>query len=125
VPETGVSGSKGEARGREGLGQFMELLTIAFPDFEITVLDMLTGEDLSMYEVRLTMTHEGPLGGLPPTGRRVDIRGASVLRLENGLIEEHRFHTNMQDSAEQLGLTFPAVLGQLPKLLLGKVRSPR
>jgi steroid delta-isomerase-like uncharacterized protein len=125
VPEAGVSGPKGEAHGRAGLGEFMELLTRAFPDFEITVLDMLSGEDLAMYEVRLTMTHEGPLGGLPPTGRQVDVRGVSVLRLEDGLIEEHRFHTNMQDSAEQLGLTFPAVLGQLPTLLLGKLRSRR
>ena len=125
VPAAGVAGPKGEAHGWDGLGQFMELLTTAFPDFEVTVLDVLAGEDLAMYEVRLTMTHEGPLGGLPPTGRRVDVCGVSVLRLKNGLIEEHRFHTNMQDSAEQLGLTFPSVLGQLPTLLLGKLRSPR
>ena len=125
APEAGVSGPKGEVHGREGLRQFMELLTTAFPDFEITVLDMLTDERLAMYEVRLTMTHEGPLGSLPPTGRRVDVRGVSVLRLEDGLVDEHRFHTNMQESAEQLGLTFPAILGQLPKLLLGKLRPSR
>jgi steroid delta-isomerase-like uncharacterized protein len=125
VPAAGVAGPKGEAHGREGLEQFMELLTTAFPDFEITVLDMLTDEALAMYEVRLTMTHEGPLGGLPATGRRVDIRGVSVLRLPDGVVEEHRFHTNMQESAEQLGLTFPAVIGQLPTLLLGKLRPPR
>jgi steroid delta-isomerase-like uncharacterized protein len=123
VPEAEVSGPKGEARGREGLEQFMTLLTTAFPDFEITVLDQVTGENLAMYEVRLTMTHEGRLGRLPPTGRRVDVRGVSVLRLADGLVEEHRFHTNMQDSAEQLGVTFPAVLGHLPRLLLGAVRS--
>ena len=125
APEAGVLGPKGEVHGREGLRQFMELLTTAFPDFEITVLDMLTDERLAMYEVRLTMTHEGPLGSLPPTGRRVDVRGVSVLRLEDGLVDEHRFHTNMQESAEQLGLTFPAILGQLPKLLLGKLRPSR
>ena len=125
VPAAGVAGPKGEAHGREGLEQFMQLLTRAFPDFEITVLDMLTGEELAMYEVRLTMTHEGPLGGLPPTGRRVDIRGVSVLRLADGVVEEHRFHTNMQESAEQLGLTFPGILRQLPTLLLGKLRPSR
>ena len=121
VPAAGVPGPKGEAHGREGLRQFMELLTTAFPDFDIAILDTLAGEDLAMYEVRLTMTHEGPLGGVPPTGRRVDIRGASILRLEDGFVAEHRFHTNMRDSAEQLGLTFPTVIGQLPKLLLRKV----
>jgi steroid delta-isomerase-like uncharacterized protein len=125
VPAAGVPGPAGEAHGREGLRRFMELLTTAFPDFEVSVLDLLAGETVAMYEVRLTMTHEGPLGAVPPTGRRVDVRGASVLRIEDGVVTEHRFHTNMRDSAEQLGLTFPAVLGRLPRLLLGKLRSLR
>jgi steroid delta-isomerase-like uncharacterized protein len=123
APAEGVPGPKGEVHGRAGLRQFVEFVTTAFPDFEITILDLLAGEDLVMYEVRLTMTHEGPLGGVPPTGRRVDVRGVSVLRLDGGVVREHRFHANMADVAEQLGLTFPQVIGQLPTLLLGKVRS--
>jgi steroid delta-isomerase-like uncharacterized protein len=123
APEAGVPGPRGEVHGRDGLEAFMRLLTTAFPDFEITVLDLLTGTDIAMYEVQLTMTHEGPLGSLPPTGRRVEVRGVSVLRLEDGRVSEHRFHTNMQDSVEQLGLTFPQVLGHLPSMLLWKLRS--
>jgi predicted ester cyclase len=76
-----------------------------------------------MYELELTMTHEGPLGGLPPTGRRVELRGVSVLRIADGAIVEHRFHTNMADATAQLGLTFPAILAQLPTLAVRKLRS--
>lgn len=123
APANGIRGPKGAVYGRDGLRQFMDLVTTAFPDFEVTVLDMLTGEDIAMYEVRLTMTHDGPLGHLPPTGRRVEVRGASILRFNGERIEEHTFHTNMSDVGEQLGLTFPEVVGQLPKLLVGKVRS--
>jgi steroid delta-isomerase-like uncharacterized protein len=123
APAKGVPGPKGEAHGRDGLRAFMASVDTAFPDFEIRVLDLLTDDDLAMYEVELTMTHDGPLGGLPPTGRSVRIRGASVLRIEDGAIVEHRFHTNMADSAEQLGLTFPAILGQLPTLAVRKLRS--
>jgi steroid delta-isomerase-like uncharacterized protein len=123
APAEGVPGPKGEVHGREGLRQFVELIDAAFPDFEVGVLDMLADEDLVMYEVRLTMTHEGAFGGVPPTGRRVEIRGVSILRLEDGFVDEHRFHTNMQEVVEQLGLTFPAVLGQLPRLVVGKLRS--
>jgi steroid delta-isomerase-like uncharacterized protein len=122
APEKGVAGPKGEVHGREGLQQFMEVVTTAFPDFEITVLDMVSDDDVAMYEVDLTMTHDGPLGGLPPTGRQVRIRGASILHLEAGIVREHRFHTNMGETVDQLGLTFPQVIGQLPKLLIGKVR---
>ena len=118
-----VPGPAGEVHGRAGLGQFMDAIDTAFPDFEITILDMLTDETLAMYEVRLTMTHEGPFGGLPPTGRRVEIRGVSILRVTDGVVDEHRFHTNMADVTEQLGLSFPAILRQLPRLVLGKVRS--
>lgn len=125
APAAGVPGPKGEVHGRTGLRQFMEWVTTAFPDFEITVLDVLTGEATAMYEVRLTMTHDGPLGSVPPTGRRVDVRGVSILRLDDGLVDEHRFYTDMTDVADQLGLTFPQVLGQLPRLLVGKVRSNR
>ncbi len=123
IPAKGVVGPQGEAHGRDGLRQFMELITTAFPDFEITVLDMVAGDDIVMYEIRITMTHEGTFSGIPPTGRRVGIQGVSILRLENGLINEHRFYVNMGDVLDQLGLTFPAVIRQFPKLLLGKLRS--
>lgn len=123
APARGVAGPKGEVHGRAGLEQFVEFVTTAFPDFEIAVLDLLADESLVMYEVRLRMTHDGPLGRLPPTGRRVDLRGVSILRLDDGVVAEHRFHTNMADVGAQLGLTFPAVVGQLPRLLVGTVRS--
>jgi steroid delta-isomerase-like uncharacterized protein len=122
APATGVPGPKGEVHGRDGLEVFVDYVTRAFPDFEVVPGEVLTGADVAMYEVRLRMTHEGPLGGLPPTGRQLDLRGASVLRVADGRIVEHRFHTDMNEAAEQLGLTFPAVLGQLPKLLFGKLR---
>ena len=123
IPAKGVAGPEGEAHGQEGLQQFMELIATAFPDFEIMILEMLADDDLVMYEIRITMTHEGPLGGIPPTGRRVGIQGVSILHLEDGIITEHRVYLNMEDVLEQLGLTFPTVIGQLPRLLLGKVRS--
>ena len=125
APAKGVPGPKGEVHGRTGLRQFMEVITTAFPDFEVTPLDMLTDENVAMYEVQLTMTHDGPLGGLPPTGRRVEIRGASILRFDSGVVQEHRFHTNMDDVKAALGLTFPQVIGQLPTLLVGKAQSYR
>lgn len=123
APAEGIPGPKGEVHGRAGLRGFVEFISTAFPDFEVTILDMLSDEDVVMYEVRLKMTHEGPLGGVPPTGRRVELQGVSILRLEEGVIGEHRFYTDMTDAVEQLGLTFPQVVGLLPKLLHGKIRS--
>jgi steroid delta-isomerase-like uncharacterized protein len=122
APAAGVPGPKGEAHGRDGLQQFVGFIDTAFPDFEVAILDLVCDDDLVMYEVELTMTHDGPLGGLPPTGRTVALRGVSVLHLEGGRVREHRFHTNMAEVPPQLGLAFPQVLRSLPSLLLGKVR---
>lgn len=49
-----------------------------------------------MDDVGSAMTHDGPLDGLPTTGRRVALLGASILHLEAGLVEERRFYTNVQ-----------------------------
>lgn len=98
----------------------MELTVTAFPDFEITILDMLADDDIIMYEIRITMTHEGMFGGIPPTGRRVGIQGVSILCLDDRIVNDHRFYMNMGDVLKQLGLTFPTVIGQLPNSYSGK-----
>jgi hypothetical protein len=97
APTGGVAGPKGEIHGRDGLRQFIEVLTTAFPDFEITVLDVVGDAETVTFDVRSTMTHEGPLGGFPPTGRRLRVRGASVLCLEAGLVRQHTFYEHGRD----------------------------
>ena len=53
IPAKGVTGPNGEAHGRDGHRPFVELIASGFPDFEVTVLAMLSGDDLVMYEIRL------------------------------------------------------------------------
>ena len=123
APADGVPGPKREVHGQDGLRQFMEGVTTAYPDFEISMGKLLADDTVAMYEARLTGTHDGMLFGLPPTGRRVDIHLVSKLTLEDGVVSEHRVYFDMQEVLEQLGLTFPTVIGQLPKLVVGKVRA--
>ncbi|WP_233194429.1 ester cyclase [Haloferax marisrubri] len=123
APAEGIPGPKREVHGRDGLRQFVEGVTTGYPDFEITVLELLAGDGVVMYEARLTGTHDGPLDGLPPTGRMIDIRVVSVLRLDGDYISEHRAYFDMREVAEQLGLTFPTVIRQAPRLVAGKLRG--
>lgn len=125
VPKDEVPGPKGEAHGPEGLEAFIRWLDGGFPDFQLTIIDLLASEDMVMDEVMFTGTHDGPLGGLPPTGRKVGIKIMSKIRVEDGKVQEQRVYINQQEFASQLGLTFPAILGQLPKLVLGKLRRSR
>lgn len=86
-------GSPIEARGREAIRQrAVELLT-AFPDFHLERIELIVDGPRHADRWVMTGTHQGPLFGLPPTGRAVRITGATFTRLdEHGLvIEDHHF----------------------------------
>ncbi|NEU58773.1 ester cyclase [Halorussus sp. MSC15.2] len=105
APEEGVPGPAGEVHGRDGLEAFMHGVAAGFPDFDVTILDMVSSDDLVMYEAAITMTHEGEFDGIPPTGREVKVREMSKYRVADGVIHEHRAYFDQQAIFEQLGLT--------------------
>lgn len=105
APAEGVPGPEGEVHGPDGLEAFIRGVTDGFPDFEVTILDLLSGDGIVMYEARVTMTHEGEFDGIPPTGRTVDLREMAKFRIEDGAVEEHRVYFDQQDVFDQLGLT--------------------
>lgn len=123
VPKDVAGGPKGEAHGPEGLEAFIRWLDAGFPDFQITISNLLASEETVMDEVMFTGTHEGNLNGLPPTGRSVGIRIMTKIRIEEGKVQQQRVYINQQEFADQLGLTFPAIIGQLPKLVWAKLRA--
>ncbi|AZH27001.1 ester cyclase [Haloplanus aerogenes] len=96
---------EGEVHGRDGLETFIRNVVTAFPDFEVSVGDMLSSDGLVMYDATITMTHEGAFGGIGPTGREVEIDEMSKFRVSNGKIREHRVYFDQQDVLEQLGVT--------------------
>lgn len=122
APADPVPGPKGEVHGPGGLETFMQGVVAGFPDFRVTVGALLAAEDVAMYDGRLTMTHEGPFFGIPPTGRRAEVRYMGLVRVADGEVVEHRVYPPMLDIAAQLGFSFPAVLGTLPRLAWGKLK---
>jgi steroid delta-isomerase-like uncharacterized protein len=58
----------------------------AFPDFKLTLDDVIVnGERVAMYWT-WTGTHRGTFMNIPATGRNVMVRGTSLVDLENGQI---------------------------------------
>ncbi|SEO92914.1 conserved hypothetical protein, steroid delta-isomerase-related [Halogranum amylolyticum] len=105
APEEGVPGPAREVHGPDGLEAFVRGVVDGFPDFRVTVGDLLSSDDLVMYEAEITMTHEGEFGGIPPTGRAVEVGEMSTFRVVDGKIQEHRAYFDQQEIYEQLGLT--------------------
>jgi steroid delta-isomerase-like uncharacterized protein len=61
----------------------------AFPDFRVTVENIMTEGDKVAVRWTVNGTHLGPLMGIPPTGRSVTFVGITIHRLANGKIVEN------------------------------------
>lgn len=94
----------GVVHGCDELEAFMRGVVTGFPDFHVTILDLLAEENHVMYEAELTMTHEGEFEGIPPTGREVQVREMANCHVADGRIQEYRVYFNQQEVFEQLGL---------------------
>jgi predicted ester cyclase len=101
---------------------FIRGVVKGFPDFHVTVRRMLSGEDVVMYSGRLSMTHEGTFFGIPPTGRRAEVRYMGQIEIADGMVEEHRVYPPMLEIAKQLGITSLAVVPYLPRLAWGLLK---
>lgn len=95
----------GVVHGRDELEAFMRGVVAGFPDFHVTILDLLADDDRVMYEAELTMTHDGEFEGIPPTGREVEIREMANCHVADGRIQEYRVYFDQQEVFEQLGLS--------------------
>ncbi|WP_251331159.1 ester cyclase [Haloplanus pelagicus] len=120
-----VSGTWDEIHGRDGLETFIRGVVAGFPDFQVTVHRMLSEDDAVMYDGRLRMTHEGTFFGVPPTGRRVEVRYMGQIEVADGMIEEHRVYPPILKIAKQLGFTSLTVVPYLPRLAWGLLTRRR
>jgi steroid delta-isomerase-like uncharacterized protein len=80
----------------------------AFPDGECKVTNVIVQGNWAVVEFVNRGTQTGPLqsslGEFPPSGRRMEARYCSVMRVENGKVAEGRDYYDSATIARQLGL---------------------
>ncbi len=74
------------SQGRTGAREWTEGFLRSFPDLHVAITAHQAFGDVELVEWRMTGTHTGEFDGLPPTGRRFEVRGATVLHLREGRI---------------------------------------
>lgn len=74
-------------------------------DLHYQILDMVASPDKVAVFVRLTGRHMGPLFGLEPTGRAIDVRQMQIEWLRDGRIWQHWRITDERTLLEQLGFS--------------------
>lgn len=91
-------------RGHAGIRSMLEKYWQAFPDLEFTLMDaVVQGRRLAIVWMA-EGTHAGPIMNIPPTGRRVAVRGVSVLDVEEGLVVRGQYIWDLAGMLRNMGL---------------------
>ncbi len=97
-----------DVRGKKAIEQALLGLWKAFPDARGEISSMWAAGDHVVAELRFTGTHDGPLGPLPKTGKKVAFQYAEIFKLKDGKIAELWRFRNAVAMAQQLGAGGPA-----------------
>ena len=90
---------------KQGTLEFFRTVLAAFPDWRMTVEDLIAGGDKTVARVTATGTHKGEFMGVPPTGTRVDVQLIDIMRFDSaGLVCEHWGVADMLSLVQQLGV---------------------
>jgi steroid delta-isomerase-like uncharacterized protein len=97
-------------RGPRNLRQSVERYLRAFPDLQVTPDELLIEDTRAVLVWTVRGTHLGSLMRIPPTGRPILLRGATLFQIEQGAV---RRATNIWDVAG-----FLRSVGLLPDLAI-------
>ena len=92
------------AHGPEGLKSAAADWRGAFPDFSLTLNELLAEDDKAACQWTFKGTHKGELKGTPATGKTVKITGLSILDLTDGKITRETVAADMLGLMKQLGV---------------------
>jgi steroid delta-isomerase-like uncharacterized protein len=93
----------GALEGVEGLKQSVTMYRSAFPDVHFTIEDQIAEGDLLVTRWTARGTHQGPLMGIPPTGKQVMVTGISITRVASGKVVEGWTNFDALGLLQQLG----------------------
>jgi steroid delta-isomerase-like uncharacterized protein len=103
APNFAIEGEM-SAEGPEGFKAVAAVFRTAFPDGRF-VLEEIVGEgDTVVTWAYFTGTHTGPLDGIPPTGKTVQVKDVDLYELENGKVVRMRAHFDQLGMMQQLGV---------------------
>jgi len=85
-----ISPTGGVLEGRLEIERIYRVWFVAFPDLVFTTEDLIVDENRVALLCRITGSHAGEFFGMQPTGRRIEVSGAFIYRLEHNLIAHER-----------------------------------
>jgi steroid delta-isomerase-like uncharacterized protein len=90
--------------GPEEVARYFEETRTAFPDQRNELIALHHAEDAVIVEANLYGTHDGPFRGLPPTGRRFEMRFCAVFLFDEDRLVCERVYFDSNTVLRQLGI---------------------
>lgn len=94
----------GVFEGLKGAKQFASGLREAFPDLDVEVKEQVAEGDKVATLWRARGTHQGNFGGIPATGKSMEINGITMFRVADGKVLESWGFADMMSLMKQLGV---------------------
>ena len=107
------------AEGRDGFEYYMNLVRTAFPDFHNQIEELIAEGDKVVARLTYTGTHQGPLFGVAPTGKRVTYTGTAIFRLADGKIVDGWVNGDTLGCLRQIGAIPQVAQADLMRNLFG------
>lgn len=98
--------------GPETFKRVIAMYRAAFPDFHMTIEDLVAEGDLVANRFTTRGTHRAPLMGIPPTGKQITVRGQELHRIANGKVVESWICDDVPSILVQLGIITMPQVGQ-------------
>ena len=96
--------SEGDLTGLENFKTYYSNYVIGFSDAEFTIVDIFGQGDKIVKHWNFKGTHDGDFFGVQPTGKKVDVSGATLVKMKNGKIAAEQDYFDFLDFYTQLGL---------------------
>ena len=97
----------GAKQGLAGLKEMIAGMRAGFPDLKMTVKDITADNGLIWAHVNMAGTNTGPMMGMPPTGKKMDINGVDIIKITNGKATDHWGYYQERLMMEQMGMMPP------------------
>ena len=91
-------------RGREGLRVMLDMYWRGFPDLQFKVTDTVVQDSRLAIAWLAEGTHQGTMMNIPPTGRKVQVRGISIIDVKDGLVVRGQYVWDLAGMLRHLGL---------------------
>jgi steroid delta-isomerase-like uncharacterized protein len=90
--------------GPQEVARYFEETRTAFPDQRNELIALHHADEAVIVEANLYGTHQGPFRGLPPTGRRFEMRFCAVFVFEEDRLTCERVYFDSNTVLRQLGI---------------------